>query len=75
MKNKTTSLRILGLLALLCASLAITACPRGVRPPVPHPHRLPRPVLPMDAMPQMERHIHAIILSILIAQPATDTKV
>jgi len=75
MKIKTTSLRILGLFALLCASLAITACPRGVRPPVPHPHRLPRPVLPMDAMLQMEGQTHAIIVSIRIARSATGRNV
>ena len=68
MKNKTT---VLTILALLSASLLLTACPHPVRPHVPRPHRLPRPLLPTDSMLQLERQNNAVMLSLQITKPAT----
>lgn len=67
MKSKATTLVVL---ALLGASLVLAGCPRHARPHVPHPHRLPRPLLPMDSMLQLERQNNAALLSARVTQAA-----
>ena len=65
MKSKAT---ILAVLALVGVTLVITGCPRGHRPHIPRPHRLPLPVLPVDSMLQLERQNTAVMLSMLKAE-------
>ena len=50
MKNKAM---VLSVFALLGASLVITGCPRHHRPHIPHPHRLPHPLQPVDSLLQI----------------------
>lgn len=71
MKNQT---RVLAVLALLGASLVITGCPRHFRPHVPHPHRLPHPLQPVDPMLQTDGQNNVAVLSLVVAgKPAVPT--
>lgn len=67
MKNKVTTLVVF---ALLGASLVLAGCPRHARPHVPHPHRLPHPLVPMDSMLQLERQNNAVMLSMRVTGTA-----
>jgi hypothetical protein len=71
MKNNATTLAVL---ALLGVSLVLAGCPRHARPHVPHPHRLPHPLVPMDSMLQLERQNNAVMLSTRVMQ-ATVTRI
>lgn len=64
MKNKTT---ILAVLALLGVSFVITGCPRHYRPHIPHPHRLPHPLQPVDSMLQTDGQNNVAVLSLVVA--------
>lgn len=65
--EEAASLKLFGILALLSASLLLTACPRHVRP---HPHRLPHPVLPVGSMFQLEWRGNEVMLPPHRAEPA-----
>lgn len=60
MKNKA---KILAVLALLGMSFVISGCPYYHRPHVPHPHRLPHPLLPTGSMLQLEQQNNVEMLS------------
>lgn len=68
MKNKAT---ILAVLALLGVSLVITGCPHGHRPHVPHPHRLPHPLQPVDSLLQVDGLNNAKLTMLVAESPRT----
>ena len=68
MKSKAT---ILAVLALVGVTLVITGCPRGHRPHIPRPHRLPLPVLPVDSLLQVDGLNNAKLTMLVAESPRT----
>lgn len=67
MKNQ---IKVLAVLALLGASFVITGCPHRHRPHVPHPHRLPHPLQPVDSLLQIDGQNNAALAMRVAGKPA-----